>query len=196
MRVNQLFVAATALALLAGCAAPAPTIRSNEDPAANFANFKTYDYVPELAGDDFGYQSFLVQYLKNAINREMQARGYTLSPDNPDLLVNFYVNTKEKIRARSTPTMSGGYYGYRRGYYGGWGGGYETTVTQYTEGTLSIDIVDAARKQLVWEGVAVGRIRQSTLDDLEGAANRVVPQIFAEFRHQAGTSALTPQPTS
>lgn len=192
MRINKIVLAAIAVAFLAGCAAPAPTIRSNEDPAANFANFKTYDYVPELAGDDFGYQSFLVKYLKTAVNREMQARGYTLSPDNPDLLVNFYVNTKEKIRSTSTPTMGGGYYGYRRGYYSGWGGGYETTVTQYTEGTLSIDIIDAARKQLVWEGVAVGRIRQSALDDLEGAANRVVPQIFAEFRHQAGASALTP----
>ncbi len=174
------------VAFLAGCAAPAPTIRSNEDPGTNFAQFDTYDFVPELAGDDFGYQSFLVQYLKDAINREMQTRGYKLSPENPELLVNFYVNTKEKIRSTSTPTMGGGYYGYRRGYYSGWGGGYETTVTQYTEGTLSIDIIDAARKQLVWEGVAVGRIRQSALDDLQGAANRVVPLIFERYPHQAG----------
>lgn len=190
MRIQRLLIPVAALTLLAACAAPAPTIRSNEDPNTNFAQYKTYDFVPELAGDDFGYQSFLVQYLKNAINREMQARGYQLSPDNPELLVNFYVNTKEKIRSTTTtaPTMAGGYYGYRRGAYGAWGGAYgtETTVTQYTEGTLSIDLVDAARKQLVWEGVAVGRIRQSALDDLEGAANRVVPQIFEQFPHQAG----------
>jgi hypothetical protein len=171
--------------LLAGCAT-GPTIRSNEDPGTNFAQYDSFAFVPELESEDLGYQSFLVQYLKEAITREMQARGYAYSEENPKLLVNFYVNTQEKIQSRSTPTAGGGYYGYRRGYYGGWGGGYETTVTQYTQGTLSIDVVDAARKQLVWEGVAEGRIRQSTLDDIEGAVNRVVPLIFQEYPHQAG----------
>jgi hypothetical protein len=187
-----LLAAATATLLLGGCAT-GPTIRADEDPGANFALYNTYGFIPELEGEDFGYQSLLTQYLKNAISQEMEARGYRPAAE-PDLLINFYVNTKEKIRSTTTP-VSGGYYGYRRGYYGGWGG-YETQVTQYTEGTLSIDIVDGARRQLVWEGNAVGRIKQSTLDDVEGAVNRVVPLIFQEFRHTAGTSALTPQPAS
>jgi hypothetical protein len=182
--------------LLAGCAT-GPKIRYDEDPAANFADYKTYGFLPELEKEDFGYQSLLTQYLKEAISREMAARGYQRAA-NPDLLVNFYVNTQEKVRATTTPTMGpgiGGYYGYRGAYYGGWGG-YETTVTQYTEGTLSIDLVDAKRRQLVWNGIAVGRIRQATLDDLQGAVNRVVPLVFEEFRHTAGTDALTPQPAS
>jgi hypothetical protein len=181
-----------ALFLLASCGPPKPTIRSGEDPGANFAQYNTWGFVPELEGEDFGYETLLAQYLKGAVGREMEARGYRRS-DNPDLLVNFYLNTKEKIQSRTTPTAGGGYYGYRRGYYGGWGG-YETTVTQYTEGTLTIDIVDSQQRQLVWEGTAVGRIRQSTLDDVQGAVNRVVPMIFSEFRHTAGTSVLTPLP--
>lgn len=192
MRLQPLVLIALAVALLAGCAAPAPTIRSSEDPGANFALYNTWGFVPELDSQEFGYESLLVQYLKEAVGQEMEARGYRRS-DDPDLLVNFYINTKEKIRSTSTPTMGGGYYGYRRGAYGGWGG-YETTVTQYTEGTLSVDVVDAKRRQLVWEGTAVGRIRQSTLDDVQGAVNRVIPQVFAEFRHTAGTSGLAPPP--
>lgn len=192
MRLSKLILLAVAVALLASCSAPAPTIRSDEDPGANFAAYTTYGFVPELEGEDFGYQSLLAQYLKDAIGREMEARGYARAAE-PDLLINFYINTKEKIRSTTTPTAGGGYYGYRRGYYGGWGG-YETRVTQYTEGTLSIDLVDARRRQLVWEGTAVGRIRQSTLDDIQGAVNRVVPLVFAEFRHTAGSSALTPPP--
>ena len=61
-------------------------------------------------------------------------------------------------------------------------------MTQYTEGTLSIDLIDTARNQLVWEGIAVGRIRQSTLDDIQGAVNRVVPLIFQEYPYQAGVN--------
>jgi len=192
MRLSTPILFAVAAAMLAGCGTPAPTIRSGEDPGANFALYNTWGFVPELDSEEFGYESLLVQYLKEAVGKEMEARGYRRS-DNPDLLVNFYINTKEKIQSRSTPTAGGGYYGYRRGYYGGWGG-YETTVTQYTEGTLSIDLVDAKRRQLVWEGTAVGRIRQSTLDDVQGAVNRVVPLVFAEYRHTAGTSALAPLP--
>lgn len=44
------------------------------------------------------------------------------------------------------------YYGYRRGYYSPWVGysyATETTVSQYTEGTFNIDIVDARRQQLI-----------------------------------------------
>lgn len=192
MRLLKPIALALCAALLASCAAPAPTIRADEDPGANFALYNTYGFIPELEGEDFGYQSLLAQYLKDAISREMEARGYRRA-EEPDLLINFYINTKEKIQQTTTPTAGGGYYGYRRGYYGGWGG-YETRVTQYTEGTLSIDLVDAQRRQLVWVGTAVGRIRQSTLDDIQGAVNRVVPMVFAEFRHTAGTSALAPPP--
>jgi hypothetical protein len=196
MRLSSglLSCACLAVVLLTGCAPTAPVTRANEDPTANFAQYRTYGFLPELENQDFGYQSLLTQYLKEAISREMQARGYQQA-DNPDLLINFYVNTKEKIRATTTPTMTGGYYGYRGGYYGGWGG-YDTTVTQYTEGTLSIDIVDARRRQLVWEGAAVGRIRDSARKDLQGAVNRVVPQIFEEFQHTAGSSTLMPPPAS
>lgn len=185
MRLPYAVLLYALVAIALSACATGPTIRSNADPGTDFSQYDSFAFVPELESEDLGYQSFLVQYLKEAITREMTARGYTYSEENPGLLVNFYVNTQEKIQSRSTPTAGGGYYGYRRGYYGGWGG-YETTVTQYTQGTLSIDVIDAARKQLVWEGVAVGRIRQSTLDDVQGAVNRVVPLIYQEYPYQAG----------
>lgn len=38
-----------------------------------------------------------------------------------------------------------GYHGYRGDMYSAWGG-YDTTVSEYTEGTLNVDVVDPARK--------------------------------------------------
>jgi len=38
-----------------------------------------------------------------------------------------------------------------------------TEIRQYTQGTLGIDAVDVARRQLVWEGFALGRVTERTM---------------------------------
>jgi hypothetical protein len=70
--------------------------------------------------------------------------------------VNFNASITQQTRVYSAPMpFYGGYYGYGYGYYGAWALTSLTSTSTY-EGTLKIDIVDAKRKQLVWEGVAVG----------------------------------------
>ena len=49
----------------------------------------------------------------------------------------------------------------------GMGMGYETRVDQYTEGTLNIDVVDAATKKLVWEGAIAGRLSDQEVRNME-----------------------------
>lgn len=166
-------------AAASGCAT-GPKIFSNQDPGANLANYRTYGFVQELSTDRAEYSSLLSQYLRTATSRELEARGYRQAAE-PDLLVNFFINTKEKISSTTSPSPGfGGYYGYRGGYYGVWGG-YDTTVTQYTEGTLTIDLVDRSRGQLVWEGTAVGRVRDEARRNPQPAIDSVVSQIFAEY---------------
>ena len=83
----------------------------------------------------------------------------------------------------------GGYYGYRGASYGGWGGygyGTDTHVSQYTEGTFNIDLVDPGRKQLVWEAVSVGRINDDTFDNLQQKIMEGVPRFFALYPFKAG----------
>ena len=120
----------------------------------------------------------------------MQNRGYTRS-DNPDLLVNFNAILQEKTDVRTSPATPppGYYYGYRGGYYGTWGGygwGTETHVSQYTEGTFNIDLIDARRKQLVWEAVGVARISEKDVENLEENVMQGVPRYFAQFPFRAG----------
>jgi hypothetical protein len=183
---TALFVTAAAALVLASCSS-GPKIFVNQDPNANFSTYKTYNYLEPLGTDERkGYRSVLSNYLISAMDREMQSRGYTKAAD-PNLWVNFHVYKEEKVRATSTPTM-GGYYGYRGGYYGayrGYGGGYDTTVTQYTEGTLNIDIVDNKSDTLVWEGVAVGTITDKVRENLEAAANSVVSEVMVKYPYTA-----------
>ena len=66
------------------------------------------------------------------------------------------------------------------------GYGYDTRVDQYVEGTINIDMVDAQRKQLVWEGVAVGRVTKKTQEDRQAALRGAVTEIFAKYPFRAG----------
>jgi hypothetical protein len=85
---------------------------------------------------------------------------------------------------------AGGYYGYRGGVYGGWyGGGTDVDTVRYKDGTANIDLVDASRKQLVWEGIVEGKLTKKAMDDPRGAVNRVVTEMFKQFPGNAGGAA-------
>lgn len=177
-----------AVSLLAACSSSKlfdPKIFVNQDPAADFSKYRTYNYEPQLGTDERrGYRSIISTYLIDAMDLQMQQRGYTKS-DNPDLLINFYVAKEEKVKATQTPSMvGGGYYGYRSGYYGAYSG-YDTTVTQYTQGTLNIDLVDSRSKTLVWEGVAVGRVTDKARENAQLAINGAVSDTMARYAHVA-----------
>lgn len=172
-----------------GCAGD--NIRSDYDPEADFSQYNTYNFFADAGPESSNYQSFFSQYMVTAITREMESRGYTKSND-PDLLVNFNAILQEKTDVRTTPAPSygGGYYGYRGGFYDPWGGygyGTETHVSQYTEGTFNIDLVDAREKKLIWEAVGTGKISQKMLDELEERVYAGVPKFFAKYPFTAGS---------
>lgn len=177
-------VAAAAL-LLAGCATtPKATIRSTVDSATDFAQYRSFGFVEKLGTDTANYESMVSASLKNAARRELERRGLVYSGSSPDLLVNFNGKLDEKLRVTQTPsvTMGMGYYGYRGGIYSTWPMyPQETNVDQYTQGTLNVDVVDARRRQLVWEGVAVGRVTEKVRDNIPAVIDSVMPEIFARF---------------
>jgi len=185
IRMNRKLVILTVSGLFLAACATGPRLYSTQNPQADFSIYSTYGYVNQLGTDEPGAPaSLLTQFLRTAVDREMQARGYRYADQGGDLLVNFYVETQEKIHSRTSTTtgrhVGYGYHGYRGGYYGTWGGYPETEITQYTEGTLNIDLVDAHRQELVWEGVAIGRITEEGRRDIQTAINTVVPQIFEQ----------------
>jgi hypothetical protein len=106
--------------------------------------------------------------------------------------VNFYTTVREHTSVQSTPRLSVGmgYYRYRTGLYGAWPlYGNDVTSTTYRVGTASIDVVDAARKQLVWEGIAEGRLTEKMLDAPGPAISSAVADIFVKYPARAGAAA-------
>lgn len=169
---------------VSGCAS-GPDIRTDYDRNADFSAYETYNFFDPLGIENPGYSTLYGQLFRDALSREMESRGYARS-EAPDLLLNVSGKLQDKTQVRTyNDPAPAGYYGYRRGRYGAWGGyGYNTTthVDQYTEGTINIDLVDARAQRMVWEGVAVGRLREDrSNDEVREAVNSAVAEMFAEF---------------
>jgi len=182
-------VAAVALLSLSACAS-GPDVRAMSDTSVNFGQYQTFGFATPLGTDQGGYQSIVSQYLKAATTRELQARGLRYDATNPQLIVNFNASLADKLKTTTTPapTMGmgayggRGYYGYRTGLYSTWPLYQDqTTVTQYKEGTLNIDVADTARKQLVWEGVVTDSVTSKMINNLEPSINSAVASAFAKF---------------
>jgi len=177
-------LAVLAAGLLLSACETGPKIRANTAPTANLQSYKTYAFPAKLGTDRGDVQTPLTGYFKEAVRREMDARGYQfVESGDADLWVNFHVNAKDQTDIRSSPSMNYGvgYYGYRGGMYGGYGGGTDVTTVHYKVGTANIDVVDARKKELVWEGLAEGKLTDKVMKDPRAAVNMVVTEIYKQF---------------
>jgi len=187
-------LAVLAAGLLLSACETGPKIRANTAPTANLQSYKTYAFPAKLGTDRGDVQTPLTGYFKEAVRREMDARGYQfVESGDADLWVNFHVNAKDQTDIRSSPSMNYGvgYYGYRGGMYGGYGGGTDVTTVHYKVGTANIDVVDARKRELVWEGVAEGKLTDKVMKDPRAAVNLVVTEIYKQFPVGAGGTPAT-----
>jgi hypothetical protein len=185
MTILRATLLATSL-LLAACQTPGPKVRSLSDPAANFSQYRTFGFASPLGTDSGGYQSIVSQTLMAAARRELLARGLTESA-TPDLIVNFNARLDDKQKVTTTPApmnpvMMRPYYGYRQGMYAPWPMyREEVQVRDVREGTLNVDVADAARKQLVWEAMVNGELTKKAQGNLEAAITSAVGRAFEKY---------------
>lgn len=159
-------------ALVAGCAS-GPAVRVDQDPAVDLKAYQTFGFFDQMATDRAQYTTILTSRLKQATRVQLERHNYIYSDNNPDLQVNFFVNVVDRQEVRSSP-VGRGFHGYRV-----WANDIDTV--NYRQGTLSIDLVDAKRNELVWQGVAEGRLSQKSLKNPGPAVDQVVSEIFASF---------------
>lgn len=185
----RLFLAGLLAFLLASCAT-GPRVVTDADPRVDFSAYRTYAFYEPLAMEQSGYTSYLSERIKQAVRREMDQRGYRFDPADPDLRVNFQGYIRERSDVYSVPRTDVQYfYSYRaRSYFAVPVWYDETRVSEYTEGTLTVDLVDAERNHLVWTGDAIGRVNQRTPQERADAADEAVAAIFQRFPFVAGSA--------
>ena len=180
----RLSLIALAAVMLAGCET-GPQVRSVSEPGANLASYRTYSFAAQPGTNRGGNVTPLTTFFQTAITREMNARGFQHVESGGDLLINFNARVSEKADIQSTPGP-GPYYGY--GYYGYRGGMYagpEVQTVRYKVGTANIDVVDAKRKVVVWEGIAEQELTDQVMQNPQPAIDNVVTKMFAQFPGRA-----------
>ena len=176
--------------VVAGCAST-PTVRSGSAPNVDFGSFRTFSFVTPLSTDRAGFHTLVSQQIVASTRREMEVRGleFVANPEQADMLVNVHAHVAEQLRVRSTPDpwVGTSYWNHRRGRYQGWSGHTRwpapnrVEVDQFSEGRLSVDLVDRRSNTLVWEGVASQRLTQRTMNDLGPAIDVAIHDVFAEL---------------
>lgn len=186
MRIARTLASLAAIAAAASLTAcsSGPEIRADADPTVNLSSYKTFGFFEKVSTDKTAYTTLVSTRLKEATRAELTKRGYTYTDTNPQLLANFNINVENRQDVQSTPGVGVGYgyYGYRAGMYGVWGGyPQEIQTVHYQVGTLAIDLVDATKKQLVWQGTAQGKINKKAIENPGPAIDTVVGEIFAKY---------------
>jgi len=150
-------------------------VNSDYDKNADFSQYKTFAF--QKSGIDKAEISDLdKKRILRAIDNEMIKKGFTKS-ETPDLLINIFTKEREQVDVNQYNSNWG--YSWRWGWDPFiWGG--QTTVTSTTEGTLFIDIIDARKKELIWQGEGNGYLTKA-FQEKEARINEFVEKILAQY---------------
>ena len=132
-------------------------VASDYDKNANFSQLKTFAFY-KTGIDKAEISDLDKRRILRAIESELLAKGYTKS-ENPDMLVSIFTKSQQRVDGYNN---AWGYGGWGWGGFGGWGWGWnQPSVSTRTEGTLYIDLIDAKKKELVWQGMGTGYLSQN-----------------------------------
>jgi len=130
--------------------AVAQDVKIDFDKAFNFSPVKTYSIkIGTTWGNDLSQRRVLTE-----VDEDIAAKGWKkVAEAQADIQVILHGATQTK---RTASTFYSGMGGYR---YGGMGmGSAQTVVSEYTVGTLVVDMFDAKTKNLVFRGIAEDEI--------------------------------------
>jgi hypothetical protein len=173
------FRAWSAAALLFfGCSAV--TVSQDYEIGADFSKYRSFDWVSAeqpRTGDIRVDNPLLDARIRKAVEQTLTSKGYRKKTDGPpDMRVAYHLTIRSRIEG---DTFRSGF-GY--GYYPYWGGaGFETTIRQYDEGLLVIDIGDAAENRLIWRGTGTRRVTEKASPE---KTTRIVNQTVTEILNQ------------
>ncbi len=166
--------------LITACNPSYKLLKVKKENTFRLADYPTYGFYDIEAKGDTVSRNFEknVGIIKDAIAKNLQTRGLDEARD-PSLKINIALNVQEQLQTRQTDFQTDGlprYMGQRRYSWKS-----EEVVTgKYREGTIVIDLVDAANNRMVWQGGASGIIPEKAKSFTEDI-NQVISEIVARM---------------
>jgi Domain of unknown function (DUF4136) len=189
-----LLLPTAALLTLAACG-PAVQVRTAVTPDASLNGLHTFRVQPTPQAQNgiqpSGNDPMLVNSISNRalradLKQGFEKLGYTVNDSNPDFCVAYYASTTQKLDITS---WNYGYSFRPRWWRGrGWGYGprfdpaFDPMVTQYTQGTVIVDVFDPKTKELVWRGQGVAAVadnQEQYTQELQTTVNAILAKFPA-----------------
>ncbi|MEM9679278.1 MAG: DUF4136 domain-containing protein [Bacteroidota bacterium] len=155
-------------------------VAADYDGDVNFDNYKTFAFF-KTGIDKADINDIDKRRILRAIEKELLAKGYTKS-QNPDVLVSIFTKSNQRVDVYNNAWGWGGWggWGWGPGWgWGGWGWG-GPSVSTTTEGVLFVDLIDAKKRELVWQGMGTGYLTKRT-EKKEARINEFVTKIMERY---------------
>ncbi len=165
MKMQDMFLVLVSLVIFTGCSTNAT--KDDYETKADFTNLNTFDWfaVPQKAQ----LNEQVVKDAKDAVNRELAAKGMRKVSENPGFLIALHIRKQVK---KENWNFSDVRYG-----------SYRTRLPQvYEEGTMVLDFVDPETKELLWRGSRTAAIKPVlTPEKRKRMINEAVSTILDKF---------------
>lgn len=177
---NSLSILVGCMFLLASCGTSYKILKPKQEANFKLSDYNTFGFYDIEASGDTLSRNFEknVGIIKEAVSKNLQAKGLDEARD-PSLKINIALTVKEQLQTRQTDFRTDGlprYMGQRRYSWKS----EEVVVGKYREGTILIDLVDAANNKLVWQGGGSGIIPEKSVN-FQQDINRMIAEIIEKI---------------
>ncbi len=156
---------------------PSFQVQNDYDRSVNLKQFKTFRVDAErnttddpLLGSDLNRRR-----ITDAVVKAMEQKGYRLDENNPELVVRYLTDVKDRQQVRSNNTMSP--------YYWWYGSQNNVSTYNYEEGRFIVNIYqNGVNDKMIWQGWASGKLKSpDKRDDRAAMMQDIIGDILRSF---------------
>ncbi|MEB2780953.1 DUF4136 domain-containing protein [Algoriphagus sp. C2-6-M1] len=170
---------------LAACSNQGMKVVTRDDGSINLSNYSTYEWIADVENIPNSYaligpHETLVfnnqsaqKMIKDAVELQMEARGFARDHSNPEMLINFTVLEKDTELRKYILDNGQDYLGF----------GPRSKATQMVPvdaGTVLINFMDAKTGVQIWQGYASGALDPNDIKNMSTMQQKV-GAIFEDF---------------
>lgn len=168
-----------------------PVAHIEKDPSVDLSNYNTYAWVDSKSTQEQNGKSataFAQLSVQNAVNEQMQKKGWKLVNNNPDALLSYDILVEKNVEQRDDPVYTRPFARY---YYNRWARrwgtiyypsrfvGYDSYNVPVREATLTMTMIDAKTDKDIWQGWTTQQVNSRALSKDEIRSS--VRSIFKKF---------------
>lgn len=147
-------------------------VNTDYDKKVDFGQYKTYAYYKNGI-DNAKISDLDKKRILRAIDEVMATKGFAKS-ETPDMLISINAKSEQSVNVNN---FNGGW-GFGWGWDPFWGG--NTMFSTSTDGILTIDLIDAKQKELIWQGEGIGYLTKN-VDKKDANVKLFVTEILALY---------------